>query len=168
MIMGAGLRKLALTAHVTSSVGSLGAVAAFLTLAVAGLISADAQMMRSVYLVMELIAQSVIVPLVIASLVAGLIQSLGTTWGLFRHYWVLTKFLLSVTVAIVLLLQLQPISYIAGIAEHTMMSGADFLGLRTSLVVHATGGFLFLLVAATLSVYKPQGMTRYGWRKQYD
>ena len=168
MTMAAGLRKFALTAHVTSSVGSLGAVATFLALAIAGLISADAQRMRSAYLAMELTAQFVIVPLVLASLLTGLVQSLGTSWGLFRHYWVLTKFPLSVVVAVVLLLQMQPISYMAGISAHTMLSGADFLGLRSSLVVHAGGGLLVLLVAATLSVYKPRGMTRYGWRKQQE
>ena len=37
--MAPGLRKFALTAHVTCSVGLLGAIAAFLALAVAGLIN---------------------------------------------------------------------------------------------------------------------------------
>ena len=168
MIMAPSLRKFALTAHVTSSVGSLGAVATFLALALAGLTCADAQMMRSAYLAMEVTAQFVIVPLVLASLLTGLVQSLGTPWGLFRHYWVLTKFLLSVVVAVVLLLQIQPISFMAGVSAHTILSGADFLGIRSSLVVHAAGGLVVLLVAATLSVYKPRGMTPYGWRKQHE
>lgn len=51
--MTAGLRKFALTAHVTSSVGWLGAVAVFLALAVVGLIRQDAPTVRGVYLVME-------------------------------------------------------------------------------------------------------------------
>lgn len=83
MIMAAGIRKFALTAHVASSVGSLGAIAAFRALAIAGLISSDAQMMRSAYLAMDLTARAVIVPLVVASLLTGLVQSLGTAWGLF-------------------------------------------------------------------------------------
>jgi len=48
------LRKLALTTHITSSVGRLGAVAGFLALTVAGLTSRDAQMARAVYVAMEL------------------------------------------------------------------------------------------------------------------
>jgi hypothetical protein len=49
------------------------------------------------------------------------------------------------------------------------LSGADLLGLRNpSPVVHAGGALLLLLVAATLSVYKPRGMTRYGQRKQRE
>ena len=90
------LRKFALTAHVVSSVGWLGAVAAFLALAVAGLTSRDAQVVRAAYLAMDLIARLVIVPAALASLLTGFVQSLGTPWGLFRHYWVLAKLLITV------------------------------------------------------------------------
>jgi len=48
--------------HITFSVGWLGAVAGFLTLAIAGLTSQDAQMVRAAYLAMELIGWFVIVP----------------------------------------------------------------------------------------------------------
>lgn len=168
MIMTPGLRKFALTVHVTSSVGTLGAVAGFLALAVAGLASEDSQMVRAAYPAMELTAWYVIVPLVLASLVTGLVQSLGTPWGLFRHYWVLTKLLLNVLVTIVLLLQMDGISYVAGVAAETTLSSTDLLGLRRSIRTHATGGLLVLLVPVVLSLYKPRGMTPYGWRKQHE
>ena len=168
MTMTPRLRKFALTAHVTSSVGWLGAVAAFLVLAVSGLTSQDAQMVRAAYLAMELTAWFVIVPLSFASLLTGLVQSLGTTWGLFRHYWVLVKLLLTILVTIVLLLQMEGISYIAGVAAETTLSSDDLREARISLVVHAGGGLLVLVVPMILSVYKPQGMTRYGRRKQHE
>ena len=95
-------------------------------------------------------------------------MSLGTPWGLFRHYWVLVKLLLTVLTTIVLLLQMEPISYMAAVAAETTLSGADLLGLRRSLRFHAAGGLLVLLVTTTLAVYKPRGMTRYGWRKQRE
>ncbi|MER8456458.1 hypothetical protein NKJ70_19160 [Mesorhizobium sp. M0092] len=168
MIMTPGLRKFALTAHVASSVGSLGAVAGFLALAVAGLASKDSQMVRACYLAMELTAWYVIVPLVLASLVTGLVQSLGTNWGLFRHYWVLAKLLLNVLVTIVLLLQMDGISYVADVAAEATLSSTDLLGLRRSIRTHAVGGLLVLLVPVALSLYKPRGLTRYGWRKQLE
>lgn len=168
MTMTPRLRKAALSAHVASSVGSLGAVAGFLALAVAGLTSENAQMVRAAYLAMELTAWFVIVPLVFASLLTGLIQSLGTGWGLFRHYWVLVKLLLTVLVAIVLLLQMELISYLAGAAAETPLSSADLRGLRRSPAIHAAGGLLVLLVPVALSLYKPRGLTRYGWRKQHE
>jgi len=162
------LRKVALTAHVTSSVGMLGAIVGFLVLAVAGLTSQDARMVRAAYLAMEVTAWSVIVPLAFASLLTGLVQSMGTAWGLFRHYWVLAKLLLTVFVTIVLLLQMELISYLAAIAAETTLSSADLRRLRRSPVIHAAGGLMVLLVPVALSLYKPRGMTRYGWRKQYE
>lgn len=168
MTMTPRLRKFALTAHVTSSVGWLGALVAFLALAVTGLTSQDAQMVRAAYLAMELIAWFVIVPLALASLLTGLVQALGTRWGLFRHYWVLMKLLITIVATIVLLLQMEPISYLADAAAETRLSRGALREARISLVVHAGGGLMVLLVPMILSVYKPRGMTRYGQRKQHE
>jgi hypothetical protein len=165
--MTIGLRKFALTAHVTCSVGSLGSITAFLALAVAGLISQDEQMVRATYLAMELIARFVIVPLAFASLLTGVIQSLGTPWGLLRHYWVLAKLLLTVFAIVVLLVKIELIGYAARLAEQTTLSWADLRAAGVQLVVHAAGGLLVLLVPAVLSVYKPPGVTVYGRREQY-
>jgi len=82
------LRKFAFTAHITISIGWLGAVVAYLALAIAGLTSQDAQTVRAAYLSMELIGWFVIVPFSLVALFSGLVQSLGTQWGLFRHYWI--------------------------------------------------------------------------------
>jgi hypothetical protein len=162
------LRKLTLTAHVVSSVGWLGAVAAFLALAVAGLTSHDAQMVRAAYLAMDLTTRFVIVPLALAALFTGLVQSLGTPWGLFRHYWVLFKLLLTVLAVLVLLQQPARISNLAGVASQTTLGTADLRFLRTSLVVHAAVGLVVLLVVAGLGVYKPRGLTPYGMRQQRE
>ena len=164
--MTPSLRKFALTAHVTSSVGWLGAVGCFLALAVAGLTSQDAQMVRAAYLSMELTGWFVIVPLSVASLLTGLVQALGTTWGLFRHYWVIVKLLITILATILLLVHMRPTTYVAGVAAETAMSSADFRGLRIQLVADAGAALLVLLVATTLSVYKPRGVTPYGRRKQ--
>lgn len=167
MTMTPRLRKFALTAHITSSVGWLGAGAGFLALAVSGLTSQDDQMVRAAYLAMELTGWFVIAPLSLASLLTGLVQSLGTEWGLFRHYWILVKLLITILATILLLVHMQPISYTAGVAAETTLSSADLGGLRIQLVADAGAALLVLLVATTLSVYKPQGMTPYGWRKQH-
>src|SRR5258708_30257146 len=103
MAMTPGLRRLALTTHVTSSVGWLGAVAAFLALAIAGVGSQDGQIVRAAYLAMHLITWFVIVPLSFAALFTGIVQSLGTTWGLFDHYWVVTKLMLTNLATMILL-----------------------------------------------------------------
>ncbi len=167
MIMASGLRRFALTAHVISSVGLLGAIAGFLALAVAGLTSQDDQMVRAAYLAMELIARFVILALAFASLLTGLIQSMGTPWGLFRHYWVLVKLLLTVFATIGLLARMELISRAARLSAETIIARADLRAAGIQLVIHASGGLLVLLAPAILSVYKPPGMTRYGWRRQH-
>ena len=168
MIMTPFFRKFALTLHVTSSVGLLGAIAAFLALAITGLTSGDVQTVRAVYLAMELVARFVIVPMAFASLLTGLVQSLGTPWGLFQHYWVLVKLLLTVFATIVLLIKMELIGYAARLVAETTLPGADLRAAGIQLIVHAAGGLLVLLVPMVLSIYKPQGRTRYGRRKQHE
>ena len=158
------VRKVALTAHVTTAVGWLGTVVVFLALAVVGLTSQDAQTVRGAYLVMEPVAWFVLVPLSLASLLTGIVQSLGTTWGLFRHYWVLFKLLITVVATIVLLIYMQTFSFMAGVAADP---SADLGVVRnTSPRLHSALALLLLFVATVLAVYKPRGMTRYGLRKQ--
>ena len=161
-------RTFVLTAHVTSTVGWLGAVAAYLGLAVAALIVQDAQTVRAAWIAMEVTGWFVIVPLSFASLISGLVQSLGTTWGLFRHYWVVVKLLITVLGSLVLLLHMQPTAYLAGVASRTTLSGTDIRRLQIQLVADAGAALLVLLVATTLSIYKPRGLTPYGWRRQRE
>jgi hypothetical protein len=165
MSMTPRLRKFALAAHITVSAGWIGAVAAYIALDVAAATSQDAQTLRAAYLAMESIARSVIVPLAFAALLTGLVMSLGTKWGLFRHYWVLISLLLTIIATLVLLSETQTISYFADIAADPTTSSGDLRALGSTLV-HSIGGTVVLLVILVLNVYKPQGMTRYGQRKQ--
>jgi hypothetical protein len=165
MTMTPRLRKFTLTAHVTFSVGWLGAVVAYLALAIAALTTPIAQTVHAAYLAMELTGWFVIVPLAFAALLTGLVQSLGTEWGLFRHYWVLLKFLLTVFATIILLLHMPTVSYFAGLAAEP--DSAHRGGLPSELL-HAGGGLLVLLATTTLSVYKPRGMTPYWRRRQHE
>jgi hypothetical protein len=160
------LRKFALTAHVTSSVGWLGAVGSFLVLAAAGLIGHDDQTVRSVYIATELTTWYAIVPLAFASLLTGLVVALGTSWGLFRHYWVLVKFMLTILATTLLLLHTQPIGRLAAVAREMSLGSANVRPLQVQVAADATAAVLALLVNVTLSIYKPRGMTAYGRRRQ--
>lgn len=167
-MMPAGLRRFALTAHIGTSVGWLGAVAAFLALAIVGLVSREDQTVRAAYLATDLVTWLVIVPLSLASLATGIIQSLGSRWGLFRHYWVLAKLLLTVVATALLLLHSQPISYLAEVATDGVPTDSALDGLRFQLVADAGGGLLVLLLITAISVYKPRGLTPYGQRKRRE
>lgn len=167
--MRPGLCKAALTAHVVSSVGWLGAVFASLVLAVASQTTEKLETIRAVYVTMELMSWYVLVPLALASLLTGLTQALGTSWGLFRHYWVIVKLLMNVFATVVLLLYLETLSDLADLASDTSATSADLDTLRSpSPVLHSGAALALLMVATALSIYKPRGMTRYGQRKREE
>ena len=170
--MTPALRKLTITAHVTFSVGWLGAVAAFLVLSIAGLTSHDAEVVRGAYLSMDLISRFVIIPMCFAALATGLLQALGTPWGFFRYYWILLKFGLALFATIALLIHQFAVMAVAarrvsGAATETLFS-TDLAPLKTELVRAPSLAILLLLVVTTLGVYKPWGLTRYGRRKQQE
>ncbi len=106
-LLSPSLRRLALTVHIVVAVGWLGAVVAFLALAVTGLVGSAAQTVRAAYLAASVITGAVIVPVSLAALLSGLVMALGTPWGLVRHYRVLVKFLLTVVAVARLLLHTQ-------------------------------------------------------------
>lgn len=164
MTMSPRLRKFVLTIHLTSSVGWTGAVVTYLALGVSAASSRDAQTVRAAWIAMELTGWFVIVPLALAALLTGLVISLGTSWGLFRHYWVLITLVLTILSTVVLLLHMPTVSSLADVAREA--DGADLGGLGGDLV-HPGLGLVVLLVVTVLNVYKPRGLTPYGWRKQH-
>lgn len=164
--MSPWLRKFVLTAHVTITVDWIGAVMVFLALSVLGLTSPNSQTVRGVYLVMEPAASFVLVPLAFASLLTGVIQSLGSAWGLFRHYWVLFKLLIAVFATFVLLNYMETFAGMARIAADPTVNLA--LVRNPSPLIHASLALIVLLVATVLAVYKPRAVTPYGRRKRSE
>lgn len=165
MTMPPALRKFALTVHLISSVGWIGAVLAYLALGVSAVTSQDLQTVRAAWIAMELTGWYVIVPLALAALLTGLVMSLGTPWGLFRHYWVLITLALTTFSTVVLLLHMPTVSSLADVARVADRASLARLGGD---LFHPGVGLLMLLVITALNVYKPRGMTPYGWRKQHE
>ena len=165
MTMSPRLRKFALAAHLMFSVGWIGTVFAYLALGVAAVTSQDTQTVRAAWIAMELTGWYVIVPLALASLFTGLVMALGTKWGLFRHYWVLFSLVLTIFATVVLLLHMPDVSVLADVAREAEGASLDRLGGD---LLHPGLGLVVLLVILMLNVYKPRGMTPYGWRKQQE
>jgi hypothetical protein len=164
-MMNPGQRKLALTAHIVASLGWMGAVAAFIVLDVATVASDDEALLRAAYIGMDLITAWAIVPLACAALATGFIVSLGTQWGLFRHWWVVVSLILTVAATLVLLVQVPVIAHRSDMARDPTTSAQELRHLG-NLLLHSIGGTIILLVITALNVYKPRGLTRYGWRRQ--
>lgn len=155
-------RKFVLTVHVLSSVGWAGAVAVFFVLDLTAQLNRDPAMGRLLWLALEATTWSLTIPLASTALITGIVSSLGTTWGLFRHYWVLSKLVLTLVATVVLVLYTQTISAVADMAASTEMAGSVF----PTALLHTGGGLLVLLLTLVLAIYKPRGMTRYGQRKR--
>jgi hypothetical protein len=110
---------------------------------------------------MDLVGWYVIVPLAIGSLLTGILMSLGTRWGLLRHYWVLIALVLTMFATAVLLLHMPTVTATADVARRA--DDADLHALGGD-VIHPGLGVLVLLTVAVLNVYKPRGVTPYGRR----
>ena len=169
MTMRPRVRKFALAAHLTVSVGWVGAVLAFLALVFVARATQDGQTLRAAWTAMESIGRVVLVPLSVASLLTGLVMALGTKWGLLRHYWVLISLILTALAMVVLVQHMKTVSYFAGLAAES--DSANVAALRGGLqgeIIHGGGGLVILLLVQVLNLYKPAGMTVYGWRKQQE
>ena len=147
------------------SVGWIGAALCYLALGIAAVSTDNAQTIRGAWSGMEVMGWFVIVPLALAALVTGIAMALGTKWGLFRHYWVVISLALTTFSVVVLLLHMPTVTTTADVAR-----GADLVTLRSlgGDLFHPGIGLLILLIVQVLNLYKPQGLTKYGWRKQQD
>jgi len=161
MDLSARLHKLVLTTHIVTAVGWLGAVVAYLPLDVIATVSQDVPTVRAAFHAMDLIIRYTIVPLGLATVLIGVVNGLSSPWGLFRYYWVVVKLALTLFATTILLFEAQTIRFMAQVAA----TGADPRNLPGSLS-HSIGGLVVLLIITILSVYKPKGVTRHGWRMQ--
>jgi hypothetical protein len=112
---------------------------------------------------MELSGWFVIIRLACLAYLTGRVLSLGTPWGLFKHYWVVIAFVLTTLSLAVLLLHMPGVSTLASLARTADDAAASRLGGD---VLHPALGLLVLLVITVLNVHKPRGLTPYGQRKQ--
>lgn len=160
-MMSPRVRRLMLTVHVTASVGWLGAVAAYIALNVPALASDDDQTVRAAYLMMDVVLRYALIPLGATALATGIVQALGTPWGLFRHYWVTISLTLTTFAFVILVLHLPAVEEMSAVAANPQ---ADVTHLGGDLF-HSIGGLVVLLVPLALNMFKPRGLTRYGWRR---
>ena len=159
------VRKALLTAHVLASVGWFGAAIAFLSVAFTCRFGVDPEVIRSGLLLMPLIVDRVLVPLALAAVATGVVESLTTHWGLFRHYWVLGKLALTLFATTILFTWTRTADAIGSAARSASFDAEALRALAESPVLHSVGAVIVLAGITVLAVYKPKGLTRYGWTK---
>jgi hypothetical protein len=156
-------RKLTLAVHLTASIGWVGGVLVYLALGLTATRSGDDQTIRGAWVAMEIAGWYALVPMAVAAELTGLVLAMGTRWGLLRHYWVLIAFVLTTFAAVILVLHMPSVSATADVARTAQGSQLEQLGGD---LFHPTVGLVVLLAVQVLNIYKPAGLTRYGWRAQ--
>ncbi|HZO26692.1 MAG TPA: DUF2269 domain-containing protein [Chloroflexota bacterium] len=154
-----GQRKALVAAHIVLSVGLLGLSTALFVLATAGALTSDPATAQAAYRSMAIFTRGVVQPVAVATLVTGVVLSLGTKWGLFQHTWIVVKLVLTLATILNGMLNLGP-SVQRAIALTTNASAATAPDLgTTALVAMAVPGVnvLMLGAATAISVYKPWG-----------
>ena len=135
----------------------------YLALGIAATASSDPETVRAAWVAMELTGWLVLVPLAVGSLLTGTLLALGTRWGLLRYYWVVFAFVLTLVCTVVLVLHMPVVSATASVARTATPEDLQSLGGD---LLHPAAGLVLLLMVLVLNVYKPPGLTPYGWRAQ--
>jgi hypothetical protein len=136
-------RNVLLTAHIVVSVGLLGDSAGFLAVAIRRALSDDPSFIAASHDLLGTFAIFFGIPLSFLALLTGIALGLGTPWGVFRYWWVITKLVLIVTVIAVGALVLRPV-----LADDPDVGSGP-------LIAGAAYDVVALAVATTLGVFKP-------------
>jgi hypothetical protein len=149
--LGRTNHKIALAAHVLSAVGWFGVAALVAFFAIVAGTSGDRALSRALYRTLET-SVWLSIPLGIAAFGTGTVLSVGTKWGLVRHWWVVAKIVIAAVVVVTDAL------VVRSAAHDAVVHGATSGDLYGPTIAHC----VVLGTATVLSVFKPRGRTPFG------
>jgi hypothetical protein len=150
------LRKWLVAAHILVGVGWFGIVAAKLVLEIVATPTGERDIARAGYVFLAALDRAVFPPAAIATLITGIVLSVGTAWGLFRYWWIVVK--LALTIAVIV----TGVAFVGAWTQAAMTPAADTaVGATSRWLIGAAVAHLLMLGAATvISVIKPWGQIR--------
>jgi hypothetical protein len=143
-------RKAILTLHLITAVGWLGADMVLLMLGIAGLTGGVGKDVA--YPAMSLVGAALFVPLTYLVWVIGVVNAVGTPWGLLRWWWVAVKLVIVTVMLFLVTFLLYP-----GLVHAGELKDALPRRDQINLVVAPSVSSTLLIVATVLSTYKPWG-----------
>ena len=146
--------RTALWAHILTSAAWFGVAVMVAFCGLAATVTDDAGLSHALYRTMET-APWLSIPVGLTAIVSGVVLSLGTRFGLVRHWWVVAKIVIAAVVVVTDAL------LVGRVARHAALVGHASAPLRGSTIAHV----VVLGVAIWLSVFKPRGLTPYGRRR---
>jgi len=156
------VRKTVLVLHVIAAVGWLGVTFANVALGATLLTTNDPQVQHAMFRALGVVADFVLIPIAWTAFLTGLLLALGTKWGLIRHKWVLTKFLL--TTLVVLLTTFSLVPGLKSERDAAEIAAADQLLVTdpNSMISAGVVSTTIYTICVLLSIVKPWGRTRWG------
>ena len=160
--------KLLLAAHIMVSGTWLGVVVAKLALGLAAVATDEPAASGALFAAMQAVNPA-FPPATVGTIVTGVLLSLGTKWGLLRHYWIATKLVLAVgVIATAVRIGDQLVQRTIAAPSGPAADGGTILGIpmAPALLISLSAAHALMLGAATvISVYKPWGKTWFGRRQ---
>lgn len=155
--LGKQVRKAVLLVHILAAGTWFGIDIAMGALVVTAIATESQSTKELAYRALDLV---VVWPLLVSSVVSlasGVLLGLGTSYGLIRYWWVAVKLVLNLVLTTLVIVALRP--GIAEAAEQARQSagGAPMVIVASDLIFPPVVSTIALLVAFTLSVFKPWG-----------
>ncbi len=147
--------RIALTAHILAAVGWFGIAVAVAFCAIAAAVTNDEALSRALYRTLETLPW-LSIPIGLTAVGTGSLLGLGTTYGLVRYWWVVTKILIAVAVIVTDAL------IVAAVAHDAAITGQARPPVYGSTIAHV----VVLAAATVLSVFKPWGRTPWASRER--
>ena len=147
---GKHARNLLVWLHVVTSVAWFSQALALLALLLTGMSASSTEVQHSAYSMAQVLDKEVLMHMANAAIFSGLMLSALTPWGYFQYWWVLTKFVITITQLYVAIFLLSPT--LDAMAEAAAQGEADsphFLIIGTIVMASA------IAFQAWLSVAKP-------------
>jgi uncharacterized membrane protein len=156
--MTARRRNIAVTIHIVAALALLGVSTVVLAAGIHAATGDDARDAHAVYELLRLLTFSLDLPLAVLTLVSGVRLALTSSWGLFRHWWVIAKLAIYGTTLVIGLALIGP--SIETLRDVTEAGSPGESGARSTLIAAAGVQVVILVGAATLGVFKPGGPRR--------
>ncbi len=153
-----------LSVHVVASVGWIGGSLCLLALGLTGVFSGEPQVQRAAYIALGILGPYVVVPVTWATLLSGILISLGTKWGLFRYWWTLVSLVATAVMTVAVNFALAPTLAAAGDAAARAEPATPVLDAVGSAAGSAIAAPIVASVALSfvtwVNVAKPWGRIR--------
>lgn len=157
------VRKSVMVLHAVAGIGWMGVDIALLALLITARTTTNPALVVSGFNAIGIIVPVAVPPLSLLILLTGILQGLGTPWGLVRYWWVLVKLILSLMMTVLVFVSLLPgIREMIVLADTTVSADAlraSLGSLPNTLMFPPIVSFLMLGTAAILSIFKPWGRT---------